>query len=143
MINKLAFVLMALGCAAPASEAPDPTDDIAAMLDASASAWNRRDFEAFTGDYANEPTTTFVSGGRVQHGADWIRENYAPTFAPDAVHDSLRFEDLEVRALGNAHALATARFILFRGDSTTAEGPFTLILRKRNGSWRIIHDHTS
>ncbi len=139
-------MLVALVCWACSSGEPppiDPTPALRAMLEASAAAWNRGDLEAFLSDYAEDPATSFVSGGRVHRGFTWIRDNYAPAFVPDASRDSLRFEELAARALGADHALATARFVLFRDDSVTASGPFTLVLRRSNGSWQIIHDHTS
>lgn len=113
------------------------------MLVRSAAAWNRGDLDAFVSDYAADSTTTFVSGGRAQHGFAWIREHYGPSFAPGVPHDSLRFEEWAVRPLGADYALATARFVLFRGDSTTSSGPFTLVLRRERRDWKIIHDHTS
>ena len=132
--------------AACAARAPgDPTARVQAMLARSAAAWNRRDLAGFVGDYAPESTTTFVSDGHVRHGFDWIRQHYAPTFAPGGrtPHDSLRFAEIEARALGDRFILATARYTLFRGDSVTSSGPFTLILQRLNGQWKIVHDHTS
>ena len=113
------------------------------MFDRSAAAWNRGDLEAFLSDYANEPTTSFVAGATVHYGYEWIRENYAPRFAPGAARDSLRFIDLSSRPLGTGHALATARYVLHRGDSVTSTGIFTVVLRRENGDWKILHDHTS
>ena len=109
----------------------------------SAAAWNRGDLATFVGDYAAESTTTFISQGHAQHGFDWIRRNYEPGFAPGAIRDSLRFEEVEARALGPNYILATARYVLFRGDSVTSSGPFTLVLRRAGATWKIIHDHTS
>ncbi len=137
-------VVSAVVAAACATRAPaDPTALVRAMLTRSAAAWNRRDLAAFVGDYAPDSGTTFVSGGHVRHGFAWIRRNYEPTFAPGATHDSLRFAEVEARALGDDFILATARFTLFRGDSVTSSGPFTLILQRMNGQWKIVHDHTS
>ncbi len=113
------------------------------MFDRSAAAWNRGDLDAFLSDYANEPTTSFVAGSAVQYGYEWIRENYAPRFGPGAARDSLRFVDLSSRLLGMDHAFATARYVLYRGDSVTSTGIFTVVLRRENGDWKILHDHTS
>jgi uncharacterized protein (TIGR02246 family) len=121
----------------------DPTGSVQVMLTASADAWNRGDLDAFVGDYVDDGTTTFVSRGQVRYGFDWIQKHYAPGFEPDAQRDSLRFESVAARSLGNDHALATARFVLFRGDSVTASGPFTLVLKRNGSEWKIIHDHTS
>ncbi len=113
------------------------------MLTASADAWNRGDLTAFVADYADDSATSFVAGGRVHYGTDWIRDNYAPRFAPGAARDSLRFEAVAARPLGGGYALVTARYVLFQGEATTSSGPFTLVLQRRDRGWRIIHDHTS
>lgn len=118
-------------------------ESVGALLDRGAAAWNRGDLDGFVSTYANEPTTSFISGGRVQAGFDWIRDHYAPRFEPGAARDSLRFQGLAVRALGKTHALATAHYVLFRGDSTTDTGIFTLVLRRDGRTWRMRHDHTS
>jgi ketosteroid isomerase-like protein len=33
--------------------------------------------------------------------------------------------------------------VLFRGDSTTSSGPFSLVMERRPDGWKILHDHTS
>lgn len=113
------------------------------MLDSSAAGWNTRNLDKFMAAYADDSMTTFVSGGHLHHGFAWIREHYVPSFAAGAVHDSLRFTGLDVRALGDEYALGFARYELFRGDSITSSGPFTLVVRRTSTGWRIVHDHTS
>jgi uncharacterized protein (TIGR02246 family) len=147
--RPLAPILLGLTLAAAAGCRPQPAEtgdlltEVSALLTQSAVAWNAGDLDAFVSDYARDSLTTFVSAGRPQYGFDWIRSNYAPAFAAGAQRDSLRFENITARSLGRAHALATARFVLFRGDSVTASGPFTLVLTRTDGRWLIIHDHTS
>ena len=146
----LALTLVACRAGGGAMPPPTPRSDqaaltkqLAAQLDRAASDWNRGDLEGFLSDYARESTTTFVDGRRARHGFDFIRENYAPRFAPGARRDSLHFEDVEARPLSPTLALVTARFILERSSKTTASGPFTLVLERRPEGWRILHDHTS
>lgn len=134
------LVLAACSAQAPSSSLEN---EIETMLNKSAAAWNAGDLNAFLSDYAADSGTSFVSGGRVHYGYAWLRDNYAPAFAPAATRDSLRFEEIASRPLGPTHALATARFVLFRGDSVTASGPFTLVLSRTGGRWLIVHDHTS
>lgn len=143
----------------PASESPEAPATISvssgqvadAELDAaadslltqSAAAWNRGDLSGFLVWYRNSPSTTFIGGsGRLQ-GWEAIRARYRPWFEEGAERDSLRFEDLSVRSLGPGHGLATARYVLFEGDSTTSTGMFTLVLMQTSEGWRIIHDHSS
>jgi uncharacterized protein (TIGR02246 family) len=116
---------------------------ITSQLDRAADDWNRGDLERFLSDYAPESTTTFVDGRRSRHGFEFIRQNYAPRFAPGARRDSLRFEEVEARHLSPDLALVTARFVLTRGGTVTASGPFTLVMERRPAGWRILHDHSS
>ena len=116
---------------------------ITSQLDRAADDWNRGDLERFLSDYAAESTTTFMDGRRARHGFEFIRQNYAPRFAPGARRDSLRFEEVEARYLKPGLALVTARFVLTRGGLVTASGPFTLVMEQRPAGWRILHDHTS
>ena len=119
------------------------TSQITSQLQRSAADWNRGDLESFISDYAPESTTTFIDGRRARHGFEFIRQYYAPRFAPGARRDTLHFEEVAARPLSPTLALVTARFILKRGDSITASGPFTLVMEQRPAGWRILHDHSS
>ncbi len=130
-------------CSAQETPPPDPTATAVALLRASSEAWNRGDLEAFVDDYARDSTTTFVADGRVQYGWDWIHDNYSRWWDLGSERDSLRFEDVATRSLGSDYLLTTARFVLFRGDSVTAAGPFTLVMKRIEGAWKIIHDQTA
>ena len=127
----------------PRSDSAALTEQITDQLERAAADWNRGDLEGFLSDYAPESTTTFVDGRRARHGFDFIRQRYAPLFAPDARRDSLHFEEVETRRLSPTLALVTARFILVRGGAPTGSGPFTLVMERRPAGWKILHDHTS
>ena len=145
-LTLLAFLTGCPGAAptpAPALEGGELTAQIVAQFTRSADAWNRGDLDAFVSDYAPDSATSFVAGGHVRRGFEFIRRNYAPRFAPGAARDSLRFEEFDVRPLTPALALVTARFLLYRGATTTASGPFTLVMERRPDGWKILHDHSS
>lgn len=139
-----AMVTGMAACAAPNVPLGDPQTEIAATLTRSASDWNRGDLSGFMSDYVNDSLTSYVTGGHVQYGWQPLFDRYqASYFAPGKSRDSLSFEEIRVRPLTTDLAFATARFLLQRGDSVTASGPFTLILKKRGDRWLILHDHTS
>ena len=142
-------ILFFAGCA-PSATPPSEEAQVASItvtlarqFQRAAAAWNRGDLDAFMDDYLADSTTTFVGSGGLLHGVDAIRSRYAPLFGHGASRDSLRFEQFEVRVLGNGLVLVTARYILYRGPETTASGPFTLIMRQGPDGWKIIHDHSS
>jgi len=129
-------------CAAPAPTA-DPSPELQALLDQSAAAWNAGDLDGFLITYARDSATTFVTTRGPVYGFETIRDRYAARFEPGAERDSLHFTDFTVRMLGADYVLSTARYMLTRGDSVTATGPFTVIWERRPEGWRMIHDHTS
>ena len=145
------------GPGAPEGAGEDPAgvdsaavaSEIRSMLRTSARAWNAGDLEGFLDDYATDPGLTFVSGSGMVRGLERVRERYLQTYwAPGTSRDSLRFEELRVRPLGEEHALAHGRYVLYRpraagADSVGGTGRFTLVLQHREGRWRIVHDHSS
>ncbi len=122
---------------------PGVETQVARMLERSAEAWNRGDLEGFMDDYLRSPTTTYL--GSSGHVAGWeaIRARYAPLFQAGALRDSLRFERVAARPLGDAYAVATARYVLFREGEVTGSGPFTLVLWRTDEGWRIVHDQSA
>lgn len=142
--SRLLIAALAVGACRGASTPPAVLrGEIVALLETSAAAWNRGDLDAFMHTYLSDSSTTFVTSDGAHYGFDWIRARYAPRFAAGAVRDSLRFDRVAARPLGADYALVTAHYVLFRGDSVTATGPFTLVLVRTAGGWRMIHDHTS
>jgi uncharacterized protein (TIGR02246 family) len=117
--------------------------EIIKMMERSAQSWNRGDLNAFVADYDSVMAATFVQKNGVVRGRPAIREIYAPRFAPGGKRDSLSFENIEVDLLAPDAANVIAFYRLMRGDSTTSRGPTSLVMRKRNGAWKISHDHSS
>lgn len=121
--------------------------EVTEMLHRSAESWNAGDLEGFLDDYWRSDALTFSGGTGVTRGWEAVRERYLRSYwAPGAARDSLRFEGLEVMPLGEDHALALGRYVLYRlegGEAETGTGQFSLVLRRVDGLWRIIHDHTS
>jgi len=113
------------------------------MLEQSAGAWNRGDLEGFMSVYLQSSETSYVGGSGLRTGYDAIHQRYAPLFREGASRDSLRFEELRVRSIDEDVAVGTARWVLHRDNRVTGSGPFTLVLRRVDGSWKIVHDHSS
>jgi uncharacterized protein (TIGR02246 family) len=149
-IVLLTLALVSCRSTGQPATAPLPSEDnrgltrqMVAQLERAARDWNRGDLDAFLSDYAPESTTTFIDGRRARHGFDFIRDNYARWFAPNARRDSLHFEEVEARSLSPTLALVTARYILQRGGTVSGSGPFTLVMERRTEGWKILHDHSS
>lgn len=122
-------------------------DEMTAMLARAAASWNRGDLDAFVDDYLPGNETTYIGSRGLLRGPDAIRAAYAPRFVPGAVRDSLSFELLDVDPLAADVTNIIATYILVRHvggrDSVTARGPTSLLMRRVDGRWRIVHDHSS
>jgi uncharacterized protein (TIGR02246 family) len=129
---------------APAAATPSQVRrEIIAVLDHGARAWDAGKLDEFLSDYLPDSSTTFITKTRTLHGIDAIRGVYAARFAPGARRDSLHFENVEVDVLAPDVVNTIAWYVLTRGDSVTERGPTSLVMRRVNGHWRIVHDHSS
>jgi uncharacterized protein (TIGR02246 family) len=117
---------------------------IEAALAASNAGWNAGDLDRFVAIYLDSARTTFATPKQYLHGRAEIRAHYAAHyFRPGVTRDSLRLEIVQVDSLGPDVANVAAFYILFRGDSTTARGPTSLLMQRIHGTWMIVHDHSS
>ena len=117
------------------------------MLTRAAANWNRGDLDAFVDDYLPSDSTTFIGSRGIVRGPKAIRAGYAPLFAAGGMRDSLSFVILDVDPVAPDAVNLIAQYTLARRvggrDSVTARGPTSLVVRRVEGRWRIVHDHSS
>jgi beta-aspartyl-peptidase (threonine type) len=144
MKNRV-VLLMVLFAFAVAAFAATPEEEIRAVLDQQASAWNRGDLDAYmAAGYWNSPDLTFFSGGTVTRGYQPTLERYRRGYQTTGREmGKLDFSDVTVEMLGPEAAVARGRFHLAMKNGTEPRGIFTVIFRKFPQGWRIIHDHSS
>ena len=124
--------------ASPRSAEPE----IRTMLEVSAVAWNRGDLDGHLAD--NADSITFMTGKGPLVGKDKTADALRRSFFRDGKPiQSLRFEQVTVRALGDRHALVVGRFVLSGGGEPERSGWFSTIWERRPEGWRVIHDHSS
>lgn len=137
------LVLLAVACATPAfAQAPAATEAIPPILEASAEAWNRADLDghvAFYADSARFMTATGPVAGR-GHTRAILEQHF---FRGGRPVQRLHFEQIEVRALGEDHALVTGRFVLSGGGEEERSGWFTTVWAWSRTRWEAVHDHSS
>ena len=117
------------------------------MLARAAANWNRGDLDAFVDDYLPSDSTTFIGSRGIVRGPKAIRAGYAPLFASGAQRDSLSFVILDVDPVAHGVVNLIGQYTLARRvggrDSVTSRGPTSLLVRRAEGRWRIVHDHSS
>jgi ketosteroid isomerase-like protein len=141
------FLLNAWACSPAASDTPvavvnDATTAIPAGLMASAEAWNNADLAGHIRPYTD--TATFMGGNGPIQGRDRVGESLARSFWRDGKpKQRLSFDRIEVRPLGDRHALSTGHFVLTGGGEADRSGWFSLTWEKTAAGWQILHDHSS
>jgi ketosteroid isomerase-like protein len=137
----IAIALLASSCASTAAQ-NDATTAIPAALKASSDAWNNADLAGHIHDYAD--LATFMGGNGPIQGRDRVGDALAKSFWRDGKpKQQLSFDRIEVRPLGERHALSTGHFLLTGGGEADKSGWFSLTWEKTTSGWRILHDHSS
>ena len=124
-----------------AAESDAISQSLSAILTQQAADWNKGDIESFMKSYWNSEDLTFSSGGKTARGWKATRERYLKGYPDRETMGKLTFSELEVFPLGDSAALMLGRWKLDRKEP--AGGNFSLVWRKIEGAWLIVHDHTS
>jgi ketosteroid isomerase-like protein len=136
-LTLVVMVMHALG-------APGESSSPRAVLDAQAAAWNRGDLLGFMDGYWHSDELTFFSGDQITKGWQATLDRYRKKYQSEGREmGRLAFSDLTVDPIGADAAVVRGRWKLTLKDGTTPNGLFTLIMRRIDGRWRIVHDHTS
>ena len=104
--------------------------------------WNDGSLEGYMGSYWNSPDLRFASGGKVTFGWQETLDGYLNRYPDRATMGRLVFSDLDITVLSHESALVFGAWKLER-ESDQPHGLFTLLLRRFDEGWRIVHDHTS
>jgi len=145
---RRALPLLALAavaaCATGARSSGSDQQQIEAILQESAAAWNRGDLDGFMRPYLTGPDATFMAADVVR-GYDAIRDFYRGSwFRGGAPTVNLAYRGIEMRPLGPNHALVLGKW--FVSDKTTGQetrhGTFSLTWVRTPQGWRILHDHS-
>lgn len=141
----LVTTLTAVACARPpvtAGPAPESAAaDIRAVLDSTAAGWNRGDLSRYLWAYADSATAMGANGPELGVSAieAQMRRGFWRTGRPTQV---LHYEHVEVRPLGDEHALVTGQYVLTGGGQADRTGWFTTVWQRTAAGWRMIHDHS-
>lgn len=125
------------------ADEPDLSTYAAGILDEQAAAWNAGDLEGFMASYHRSPETSYIGSTGLITGFDEVRGRYAPEFEPGAQRGDLHFTDLTARELDPRFGVVTARYVLTQDGDVTSTGPFTLVMMRVEGVWKIVHDQSA
>lgn len=145
----LALVMVLSGCAsrtvAPQTVAPatvqDVPNEVAAVFRKSIGAWNAGDLDGFLQLYADTATLAQREGFLV--GKTVIRMLYEPRFATGAQRDTLAMERIDVEELAPDLALVRGVYKITGTKGNPVRATTTMVMRRIQGRWQVIHDHST
>jgi beta-aspartyl-peptidase (threonine type) len=142
---KAEAALERLEAATSQPPSPEQADAIRTAVEtvfrAQQEAWNRGDIDAFMEHYWKSDDLTFSSGGSTTRGWTATKANYKRRYPSRDAMGRLTFSDLEFFPLADQAALVLGRWRLMRDEPIG--GNFSLVFRRIDGRWLIVHDHTS
>ena len=137
------FLLFLTACATNRSTSSAVEAEVSAVVQRQVLAWNVGDLAGFMETYARSDRTRFAGGAEVSFGWQTVYDRYRRKYGEAASSmGQLSFSDIDITVLAPDAALAFGHWHLKRGQDETG-GVFTLLFRKTNAGWRIVHDHSS
>ncbi|MEM9053565.1 MAG: nuclear transport factor 2 family protein [Bacteroidota bacterium] len=117
-------------------------EEITKVLMEQQSSWNQGDIPGFMNHYFDSEELTFAGASGVTRGHQKVLERYLKNYDSPEKMGELTFNILDFHELSDESAFVIGEWALKReGDNPS--GYFTLVWKKVNGEWKIIHDHTS
>lgn len=116
--------------------------EIRALLAKQTDAWNRGDVEGFMEGYWKNDSLMFIGKSGITYGWQQTLDNYKKGYPDKTAMGQLTFTLLEMKPLSKKYFSVVGKWHLKRtiGDLS---GHYTLLLKKINGEWVIVKDHSS
>lgn len=147
MIFRLVFIAcigLIISCQPPRTEGRSSAADITAIkavLEKQVNAWNEGNIDAFMEGYWKSDSLLFI-GSKITYGWDSTLARYKKSYPDKATMGQLRFDIMRVDYISTDHYLVTGRYTLLRANDQPT-GIFTLWVKRVNGAWVVVYDHTS
>jgi uncharacterized protein (TIGR02246 family) len=112
------------------------------VFNAGCAAWNRGDLDGYLASYWDSDQTIWISSGSLRRGREAIVAAYKARFSTPRQMGKIHVAGLEIDVLTTTDAVAFGRWMLVL-DKETSEGFFTVRLKKLEGTWFFVSDHSS
>ncbi|MCH7643901.1 MAG: nuclear transport factor 2 family protein [Myxococcales bacterium] len=138
----IALLATSISVAAAEGDAGNVEAAIRSVLSAQGEAWNRGDLVDYMASIARGEHTRHIFNNEITVGYTAIEARLQARYPDPSDMGAISYSDLDVSVLAPDAASAFAHWTFQHGDNTFA-GVFTLIFREINGSWVIVHDHST
>lgn len=136
-----ALLLLSTGCT-PGGTAEGISGEVRALLSQQVADWNSGDIAAFMNGYWRDERVRFASGGEVRRGWSNVMSDYERRYPDRAAMGTLHTAGIEISEISKDAAMVFGQWAVTAGGAHHC-GLFTLLVRKVEGRWVVVHDHTS
>jgi hypothetical protein len=105
-------------------------------------AWNNGDLEAFMQTYWKNDSLMFIGKSGVTYGWQNTLNNYKRGYPDIAAMGKLHFTLISINKLSRKYYQVVGKWHLSRSIGNL-QGHFTLLMKKIEGRWVIVADHSS
>ena len=139
-MKLIAFILLSLPIFAQSNI---DASDIHSVLHTQEKLWNGGKIEEFMEYYAKTEDLKFIGKSGVTQGWAATLKRYQTSYPNRETMGTLSFDIQEVDVTAGQTAWVLGRWKLKRPSLGDVGGYFTLLLKKIDGRWLVVRDHTS
>ncbi len=140
MKKVILFLILSFNCFIAFSQ---KKSEVLAVLKRQENFWNAGDINNFMEDYWKSDELKFIGKAGVIKGWQATKDRYFKTYPDRATMGTLKFDIQEIDFMSKKSAWVLGKWHLKRPDKGDIGGYFTLILKKMDGKWLVVSDHTS
>jgi uncharacterized protein (TIGR02246 family) len=140
---SLLFVFTTVICTAQTVTIKDKDEAaIRQLLAKQTAAWNEGDLERFMETYWKSDSLMFIGKNGVTYGWTNTLNNYKKGYPDTVAMGKLAFDILLVKRISPSYFQVIGKWHLKRSIGDLS-GHYSLLLKKINGTWLIVSDHSS
>jgi ketosteroid isomerase-like protein len=117
--------------------------DVKSVLQIQEKLWNEGKIEEFMEYYAKNEELKFIGKAGITKGWAATLKRYQTSYPNRETMGTLAFEIQEVDVTAGQTAWVLGRWNLSRPSLGDLGGYFTLLMKKIDGRWLVVRDHTS
>ena len=136
------IALAAISAFNPLQAQDSEVSRIKALMNAQLNAWNQGNVEGFMQTYWKSDSLLFIGKKGVTYGWQATLDNYRKAYPGKEGMGTLAFDLLEFKKIAADVYFVVGKWSLTRSIGDLS-GHFSILLRRIDGEWKIVADHSS
>jgi len=142
-MKRVVFLLLAFLFSVSANAQNADIEQIRSLLNKQVQSWNCGDLKGFMKGYWESDSLMFIGKKGITYGYAATLSNYRKNYPDMDQMGELKFDLINIDLLNSDAAFVLGKWSLKREKIGDVAGHFTLLLKKLNGQWVIVSDHSS